>query len=324
MYYFCTLFDQRYLSRGLALYHSLNKHLKGDFHLFVVAFDALTLQVLQQHPIDHLTVIALSDFEDDLLKKIKPTRSAGEYCWTCTPSIIRYVLLTYQLPHCTYLDADVYFFNSPASYIAAQHAFDVSITPHRYTPEYDKTDSVGTYCVQFLTFYRTQNALNILNWWRNACIEWCYDRFEAGRFGDQKYLEDWPRRFEGVYVIEDFGVGAAPWNIQQAQPIQGATTHQLQVGEQHCPLVFYHFHGVRLGPQLGRFDLGEYKLSPWVIKQIYQPYLAELHRIERDLSTHHIQYRYHNEWPTMSYLRSMIKFFLRQWRGNDNRIRLSC
>ena len=162
MYYFCTLFDQRYLSRGLALYHSLNRHLKGNFHLFVVAFDDLAFQILEQYQFEHLTVISLDEFEDEALKKAKLNRSAGEYCWTCTPSVIRDVLLNYQLPHCTYLDADVYFFNNPAPYIATQHTFDVSITPHRYTKEYDKTESVGTYCVQFLTFYRTQNALNIL------------------------------------------------------------------------------------------------------------------------------------------------------------------
>lgn len=324
MYYFCTLLDQRYLSRGIALYHSLNTHLKGNFQLFVVAFDDLAFQLLQQLQLEHLTVISLTEFEDEALKKAKLTRSTGEYCWTCTPSVIRYMLLTYQLPHCTYLDADIYFFDTPIPYIETQLAFDVSITPHRYTKKYDKTESVGTYCVQFLTFHRTQNALNILNWWREACIEWCYDRFEAGRYGDQKYLEDWPEKYQGIYVIEDFGVGAAPWNIQQAIPDERSKVLQLQVGERCYPLVFYHFHAVRLGPKLGRFDLGEYKLAPWVIEKIYKPYVSELRKIERELCNYSPLYQYHNEWPTMSYLRSMIKFCLRHWRGNDNRIRLSC
>ena len=37
--HFCTLFDSGFLSRGLALYDSLNTVYGEGFHLYVVAFD---------------------------------------------------------------------------------------------------------------------------------------------------------------------------------------------------------------------------------------------------------------------------------------------
>ncbi len=35
---FCTLFDSRYMSRGMAMYESLKKHC-NNFHLYIFAFD---------------------------------------------------------------------------------------------------------------------------------------------------------------------------------------------------------------------------------------------------------------------------------------------
>ena len=84
---FCTLFDSGYLSRGLAMYESLNRHCK-DFHLYVFAFNDECFSVLKSLYLANMTVISLPEFEDEELLKVKPTRSRGEYCWTCSSSTI--------------------------------------------------------------------------------------------------------------------------------------------------------------------------------------------------------------------------------------------
>src|SRR5689334_16947120 len=93
---FCTLFDSNYLTRGLALYESLEK-VCTSFHLYVVTFDDKAYDFLSNAKLAHLTAISLIDFEDPGLRKIKPTRSSAEYCWTCTPSVILYCLNRYRL-----------------------------------------------------------------------------------------------------------------------------------------------------------------------------------------------------------------------------------
>ena len=113
MYNFCTLFDTHYFSRGLALYYSLEKNCP-DFHIFIFAFDDKTKGLLQGMNLDNATIISLTEFEDDELLRIKPTRSLAEYCWTCTSSTILYILERFNVESCTYLDADLFFYSNPA------------------------------------------------------------------------------------------------------------------------------------------------------------------------------------------------------------------
>ena len=69
--------------------------------------------------------------------------------------------------------------------------------------------------MQFMLFKNTEGGLKVLNWWRDCCLEWCYNRHEDGKFGDQKYLDDWTTRFKNIHVLRNLGGGLAPWNVQQ-------------------------------------------------------------------------------------------------------------
>ncbi len=54
-----------------------------------------------------------------------------------------------------------------------------------------------------MTFKRNDGEL-VRSWWEERCLEWCYARFEDGKFGDQKYLDDWTSRFnKQVHVLKN-------------------------------------------------------------------------------------------------------------------------
>lgn len=270
MYNYCTLFNSNYVTRGLAMYESLKMH-SDEFHLYIFAFDDRSCHVLKRLNLECVTIVALKEFEDDRLLAIKDSRSVGEYCWTCTPSIIKYSIEKYSLKSCTYLDADLYFFSNPSILIEEMGDKSVIITEHRYTPEYDQSITSGIYCVQFMTFKNNADGMKVLNWWRNACIEWCYARFEDGKFGDQKYLDDWTIRFNGVHVLQNLGGGVAPWNIQQ----YNLSTVVFQ-------LVFYHFHNYKILAN-NKIDLGHYRLDKKDIEILYKPYARHLVKITEAL-----------------------------------------
>jgi len=283
MLYFCTLFDNNYLSRGLAMYESLRSHCE-DFNLFILAFNDITYNILTDLSLPNTVIIKLSDFEDDTLLSIKNQRSIAEYCWTCTPSLLYYCIQNYNLPHCTYIDADLYFYSNPNILFDELNNKSVSLSPHWYTSVYDKSSLTGIYCVQYVTFKNDNNGIEALKWWKTSCNNWCYARFEDGKFGDQKYLDDWPSRFTNVHIQKNKGGGFAPWNIQQYKPIKIDNFIFFNKYDKYSyKLIFYHFHDIRFRED-NKIDLGNYFLPNWALKYLYFPYIKHLFKIESQLS----------------------------------------
>lgn len=311
---FCTLFNSLYLSRGLAMYRSLEKCAR-NFHLYIFAFDDKCYDTLRRLQLPKATIISLSDFEDEQLLAIKPTRTAGEYCWTCTPSIILYSIRKFGLSNCTYLDADLFFYADPAVLIEEAKGASVIITPHRYTPMYEDSESGGTYCVQFVYFKNSSEGIAVLEWWRAACIEWCYNRREPGRFGDQKYLDVWTTMFTGVHVLEHLGGGVAPWNVQQYDFDRkiGQIWGKELASQQLFPVIFYHFHGLKYTEKNSFTLAGGYPISDNDIEFLYKPYIRVLKDAGREIKTLSHSLRFHeiNEIPRIrTSLHRMFKLYV--------------
>lgn len=276
MFNFCTLFDSNYLSRGLTMYESLVKHEK-DFHLYIIAFDEKCLDILSRLLLEKATIISLEEFEDKELLRVKPNRTRAEYCWTATSSTILYCLQKYNLPNCTYLDADLFFYASPRVLFEEISSSSICITEHRYSPKYNKAVKAGKYCVQFVYFKNDKNGLQALKWWREACIDWCFNRHEDGKFGDQKYLDEFSVRFENVHDLQYLGGGVAPWNVQQYDFFEKNNHIVAKDSKKNTTfeLIFYHFHYFRFLKN-GYVDLGRYPLTKNDIELIYKPYLHAL------------------------------------------------
>jgi hypothetical protein len=259
------------------MYRSLERSCK-DFHLYIFAFDDNSFNILTKLGLKKATIISLSDFEDDKLLSVKPERSKAEYCWTSTSSTILYVIENYNVPSCTYLDADLYFYKDPKILIDEMGDKSILITEHRYPPKFNRSISSGIYCVQFITFVNDKNGMEALRWWRDACIEWCYDRYEDGKFGDQKYLDDWLTRFKGVHVLQNLGGGLASWNVEQYPFVERKGDHIVftdKKSNSKFEAVFYHFHHVRFFKN-DIVDFGWRHPTMPVVKNLYVPYIKEL------------------------------------------------
>ncbi len=318
----CTLFDTNYLSRGLCMIDSLIE-VCPDFKLFVFAFDNTTYSILSKINLPQIEVISLSEFEDKELLSIKSTRNRTEYFWTCTSSTILYCLSNFKIDHCIYIDADIYFYSNPQVLVEELDEHDVMITEHRYTQENVISNLYGKYCVQFMYFRNSPNGTHILNWWRNACLDWCYANTELGKFGDQKYLDNWTEMFKGVHVLKNLGGGVAPWNVQQYEIVQQDSKLKgiLKKVNKDFEIIFYHFHHLR-NREINfftEFNLGPYRLNRGVIIQVYRPYIKKLKIKESTLKSLNIEGDdLRSNFTNMSFLR--LFYYIIRTLFKNNRI----
>jgi hypothetical protein len=289
-YNYCTLFDSKYLSRGLAMYFSLERYSK-NFHIYIFAFDSVCYDELKRLNLKNASIIPLSDFEDERLLTIKTERTRQEYCWTCASSTIKYSIEKFNLDECTYLDSDIFFLNDPSPLHNELKNKSVLITDHRYTPIYDQSLKSGRYCVQFITFKNDVVGKKILNDWVDKCLEWCYARFEGGKFGDQKYLDEWADNFpNSVHELIHIGGGVAPWNIQQYEIYETEGSIELveKSSNRKENLIFFHFHDFKID-QDGVWNFGTgpegYRIPEDALRVIYKKYLETLFALRAIIDT---------------------------------------
>lgn len=285
---FCTLYDSYYMDKGIALYLSL-ANVTENFLLYVFCFDNKSYKILMDKSYPYVKAVHHSEFESPELLKLKKERSKAEYCWTCTPIVIEYVLRNYGEQSCTYLDSDLYFFADPRILFKEieENNADVVITKHRFKDnKYGRKleERNGTYCVQFNYFKNTSAAAKVLTWWKEKCLEWCYDIPEPERMGDQKYLNYFLKLFKGVHELAYLGGGVAPWNLEQYR-LDEKSKNQIILKDKadgEFQLVFYHFQNIRYFSRY-RVNIKSQTKNKKLKYAIYIPYLERVEEIRNDL-----------------------------------------
>lgn len=274
----CTLFNINYLDKGLALYQSLEE-VASDFELYVLAMDDKCCCILKDFNYSHLKVISLEEFENDKLKLAKSNRPFGEYCWTCSSSLVKYIFERYSPENCTYIDADMYFYDDPKVLIDEMYARNctVLVVGHRFS-WYNKSLAkiVGRYCVEFNTFANEPRALNLLNKWVSQCIEACYHGNDGIHHGDQMYIDKWCEEYDFVCETLNLGAGVAHWNINQYRFYEFYNRKVvLKCNSKHYNLVFYHFENLKYIDK-NQVDINVYhkwRIDDNLVKFLYAPYL---------------------------------------------------
>lgn len=310
--HYCTLFNSAYLPMGMSLISSLGKNQK-DSAIFVLCLDDETHHALQELSISNVNPIKLCEIEDyfpELLES-KGDKKIGEYCWTLTSHICLFLLEKFKLCRITYLDADLFFLKNPMDLIDEMLSYKkhVLITEHGYDPKYNQEQTSGRFCVQFVTFQNTDQGLKVLKWWKDRCIEWCYARFENGKFGDQKYLDQWPILFEeDIHILKDKNLTLAPWNVN------------FRLGKSKISPVFYHFHGFKFLSEQEVVLYTDYKVGK-MAKEIYVQYVKSICSSILKMKNKRLTFSFpiKNKWDIKRYISNKIKKLMGKYEEADLR-----
>lgn len=270
----------------MALYDSLKRHCPS-FHLWILALSPECHEALRQFRPDHVTLLRLEDIENgdvDLLSA-KQNRALVEYYFTLSPSLPLYILNHFDhVDMITYLDSDLFFFGNPEPIYDEIGLNSVSIIAHRFPPRLKSFEKHGIYNVGWMSFRRDINGFACLQWYRDKCNEWCYDKIDGDRYADQKYLDKFVQLFDQVHIIEHKGANLAPWNVDNYY----ITEREGYIYVDEVPLIFFHFQGFKR-VFFSYYDSGfagyKSKFTKIIKNRIFVPYLQVLDRYE-EFSNH--------------------------------------
>jgi hypothetical protein len=265
------------LPHALTLASSLERNAKS-YKLFMICMDKESFNYLKNNPLKNIQLIYFRDVEKKYpsLKVAKSNRNLVEYFFTCSPAICNYVMDQFNfIDSITYLDADLYFFSDPVKIFNEIKDKSIAIIEHRFHWTTKRQLKYGRFNVGWVTFKNDIEGKKCLKQWMENCLDWCYQKVEKDRFGDQKYLNRWPSLYKNLHIIQNKGANLAIWNI----PNYHLSLIENQVFIDNQPLIFYHFANIdQIGQSTFNTNLSRVfiNLKGILLDKIYVPYLKEL------------------------------------------------
>ena len=275
----CTLFDSRFAIQGLAMIDSVERYATSPIEWNVLALDDIVLDQLLSLERSNLKVLALQDLQDSDLLKLIGVRPWNEVCWTSASCLLHYANRQANEDQVVaYIDADCFFFDDINRFFISKD-IGSKIFIHEHNFSQDRKEWLlksGRFNVGLVGGVKSDEFSSCIAEWRDQVLEDCSVDPELGKCGDQTYLNDWPIKYPSTKIVDDVGVGIAPWNtnnydISTVEGFPSANENRI---------LFYHFHGLKfayLSKYMCVFFIAPgYRLKWRELTGIYRIYIVSL------------------------------------------------
>jgi len=328
MIIFGTFANAKYLPQLLSMLESFQKYVESS-RIAVIALDAHTKDSVARLNFSCVDVFDMKDVEVHVpqLSIARENRSPSEYFFTLSSAIPNFLFKVYpRHDFVVYIDADLFFFDSPERCILALDEKDnVFLTSHNFARKNLDLRIYGEFNTGFIAFRRSKDGIKVASWWLERCLEWCKDVVENGKFADQKYLENFSSIVPGVKVSQDFGLNLGPWGLNSLKQI---TSRNGSIYVNSELLFAFHFSGLQFNGVFAILGLTSYqhRVSKTVYELIYVPYLRSIRRWETDLLNYNSATSFRSGLKSIRpsrkvtfgvLVRSLLGGDLKFWRGID-------
>lgn len=225
--------------------------------------------LLEKNP-DYKFIIGLCDILSDNIDysffgnfEIIPVEQIKIYCFdeiivkydiielntSIKPSFFKYLIDTYKnVEKIIYFDPDIQIFNNLSLVEKYLEINDILITPHilhtlpidDLSPSENLFLNFGIYNLGFMALNaKSQNTLDLLNWWEEKTLKIGFNRVSEGLFVDQLWINLAPIFFNNVKVLQEYGFNVAPWNLHERNLINKNDNEYIM--KDSSKLIFYHF-----------------------------------------------------------------------------------
>lgn len=281
----CTLFDAAFLQRGVALVNSLNDYDDVELQFKILCLDEISADAVRDLQIKNVEVLVLEDILDNDLIKAQRNRSWREFCWTLPACLLKYLIIKQSIQgKLFYVDSDCFFFSSPKRMFALlDEGHEILVHEHRFSSDRMSWQaSSGRFNVGVVGGLIPGQFEKCVERWSAQVLDECVLEPENGKCGDQTYLNEWPELYSKLYIVNDKGVGVAPWNMNSYEPY----VNKSNIYVDESVLVFFHFSRFKiLFERLGvilYICAGGYDVSPAYRKLVYRKYAKALLKASKD------------------------------------------
>lgn len=274
-----TIITSDYVEICLALTLSLKKQCKSPFYLWVCCMDEESHKLIGELDIDSLRPFRLLDIPDTRIASIGEKYEIPESCYVSKAFSMKH-LFNNGISELIYIDADMCCLSDP-TIIFEKDLKDNSIilTPHLHASKRFIAD-YGEFNAGFVGLRNDANSNMFLDWWIDRCFMTCKKDFSKGYYDDQRYLNEVPKKFTNVKIVENPGYNAGPWFFEKKE------TYTIDFDKDmicNSKLFFYHFSGLQITDDFKVHNKGGYYnhliTSHWPIYRKYLLHILEARKM---------------------------------------------
>ncbi len=223
---YCTLGDHRYLPQLICLIDSIIENFNHEYKIHVLCLDDKVFNCLDKK-YKNINLYPINKIEEDFSIKALRYLPAGQeaisnamssnkdpqfvqFCWALAPCFTDWVMQRIK-QSCTYVDADLFFFNDTSQFFNELGKKSIGLVRHRI----DYIYTSGEFNVGIVHFEHDGPGRSALKFWCDA-MKNPRNQYSLGygTCGDQKYLEAINSIYRDDVSIVDKNFGhLAPWNI---------------------------------------------------------------------------------------------------------------